>query len=54
MRRIGLTVILALSLALVPLAAGAQQAGTIWRIGYLSNHTDQVPEVCRRRYEVIQ
>jgi hypothetical protein len=33
MRRIGLAVVLAGSLALVPLANEAQQAGKIWRIG---------------------
>ena len=54
MRGIGFAVVLAFSLALVPLAAGAQQAETMWRIGYLSNHADQAPEVFRRGYEVIQ
>ena len=36
MRRIGLGVVLALSLALAPLATEAQQVGTVWRIGVLS------------------
>jgi putative tryptophan/tyrosine transport system substrate-binding protein len=47
MRRIGLAVILALSIALGPLAAEAQQAGKVYRIGYLSNGnpTTSVPFV---------
>jgi ABC-type uncharacterized transport system substrate-binding protein len=36
MRLIGLAVVLAVSLALVPLAAEAQQAGKVYRIGWLS------------------
>ena len=36
MRRIGVAVVLALGLALVPLVAEAQQAGKVYRIGYLS------------------
>jgi hypothetical protein len=36
MRLIGLAVVLTLSLALAPLAAGAQQAGKVYRIGYLN------------------
>jgi putative tryptophan/tyrosine transport system substrate-binding protein len=36
MRRIGLAVVLALGLALAPLAAGAQRAGKVYRIGWLS------------------
>jgi hypothetical protein len=36
MRLVGLAVILALSL-LAPLAAEGQQAGKVWRIGYLSS-----------------
>lgn len=36
MRRIGLAVFLVLSL-LAPLAAGAQQAGKVWRIGFLGD-----------------
>ena len=36
MRRIGLAVVLALSLALAPLAAEAQPAAKVWRIGYLT------------------
>jgi len=37
MRRIGLAVILAVGLVLAPLAAGAQQAGKVYRIGALSD-----------------
>jgi len=36
MRLIGLAVVLALSLTLAPLAAEAQQAGKVYRVGYLS------------------
>src|SRR5262245_46240967 len=36
MRRIGLAVILAGSLLLAPLVAGAQPAGKVWTIGYLT------------------
>ncbi len=36
MRLIGLAVVLAVSLTLVPLAAEAQRAGRVWRIGWLS------------------
>jgi putative ABC transport system substrate-binding protein len=39
MRRIGLAVVLALSLTLVPLATGAQPASKVPRIGYLSPTT---------------
>ena len=39
MRRIGLAVVLTVSLALVPLATGAQQASKVPRIGYLSPTT---------------
>jgi putative ABC transport system substrate-binding protein len=35
MRRIGLAAVLGLSLTLAPLAAEAQPAGKMWRIGYL-------------------
>jgi hypothetical protein len=35
MRRIGLAVVLALSLTLAPLSSEAQQAGKMYRIGYL-------------------
>jgi hypothetical protein len=35
MRRIGLAVVLILSLALTPLSAEAQQTGKVWRIGVL-------------------
>jgi hypothetical protein len=37
MRLIGLAVILALSLALAPLAGEAQQAGKVYRIGWLGS-----------------
>jgi hypothetical protein len=37
MRRIGLAVVVTLSLILAPLAVEAQQTGTIRRIGWLSN-----------------
>jgi hypothetical protein len=36
MRRIGLAAILAISLVFEPLAADAQQAGKVWRIGFIS------------------
>src|SRR5262245_21093556 len=36
MRRIGLAVVLALSLVLAPLAVDAQQASKVWRIGFLA------------------
>ena len=39
MRLIGLAIVLTLSLILAPLAAGAQQAPKIARIGYLSPST---------------
>jgi putative tryptophan/tyrosine transport system substrate-binding protein len=39
MRLIGLAVVLAVGLVLVPLAAEAQQAGKVWRIGYLQGTT---------------
>jgi putative ABC transport system substrate-binding protein len=39
MRRIGLAVVLVLSLTLAPHAAGAQQAGKAWRIGFLSPYS---------------
>jgi hypothetical protein len=35
MRRIGLAVVLVVTLGLAPFAAEAQQAGRIWRIGLL-------------------
>src|SRR4030095_7332135 len=37
MRRIGLAVVLVVSLLLAPLVAEAQQAGKVYRIGYLSS-----------------
>src|SRR5262245_25201425 len=37
MRRIGLAVVVAISLALTPLAAEAQQAGRVARVGFLNN-----------------
>src|SRR5262249_1588517 len=36
-RRIGLAVVVAISLALTPLAAEAQQAGRVARVGFLNN-----------------
>jgi putative ABC transport system substrate-binding protein len=43
MRVIGLAVVLAVSLALVPLAAEAQPAGRVWRIGLFHVGLDHVP-----------
>ena len=43
MRRIGLAVILALSLTLVPLAADAQQSGKVYRIGLIGSGTPPRP-----------
>jgi putative ABC transport system substrate-binding protein len=37
MRRIGLAVVLSISLTLAPFGAEAQQDGKVWRIGYLGN-----------------
>jgi len=51
MRLIGLVVILALSLALAPLAVGPQQPGKITRIGYLAGDlagSPQLPEALRQ------
>jgi putative tryptophan/tyrosine transport system substrate-binding protein len=48
MRRIGLAVILALSIALAPLAAEAQQRDQIPRVGYLSPGSPSDPERLRR------
>jgi putative ABC transport system substrate-binding protein len=45
MRRIGLAVVLTLSLTLSPLAAEGQQAGRVYRIGFLSTHSDQATRV---------
>ena len=42
MRRIGLAVVLAVSLLIAPLAAPAQQPGKVYRIGYLGT-TAAVP-----------
>jgi putative ABC transport system substrate-binding protein len=44
MRRIGLAVVLAVSLALVPLAAEAQQANQLRRIGVLMHNAQNDPE----------
>jgi ABC-type uncharacterized transport system substrate-binding protein len=44
MRLIGLAVILAVSLTLTPLAVDAQQAGKVWRIGFLSTQTSSVSQ----------
>jgi putative tryptophan/tyrosine transport system substrate-binding protein len=43
MRLIGLAVVLAVSLALTPVSAEAQQAGKIWRIGLFHVGLDHVP-----------
>lgn len=43
MRRIGLAVILVISLILTPLATKGQQAGKVWRIGFLSLNSDIEP-----------
>jgi hypothetical protein len=37
MRLIGLAVVLAVSLTLVPLAGEAQQAAKVWRLGWLGD-----------------
>ena len=39
MRRIGLVVVLAFSVLLAPLAAGAQQMGKVYRIAILANES---------------
>ena len=53
MRRIGLRLVLALSLTLAPLAVEGQQPGKVWRIGYLSpgdpSQTKTLLEAFRRR-----
>ena len=41
MRRIGLAIVLTISLTLAPLAAEAQQAGKVYKIGYLSAYSAQ-------------
>ena len=43
MRRIGLAVVLALSLSVAPLATEGQQAGKVWRIGLFHVGLDHVP-----------
>src|SRR2546428_7901927 len=43
MRRIGLAVVLTVSLALAPLAVEAQQSGKVWRIGSLNTGPIPVP-----------
>lgn len=43
MRLIGVAVVLALSLSLVPFAAGAQQAGRVYRLGILSAAAPPAP-----------
>ena len=40
MRRIGLAVVVALSLVLAPLAAEAQQAGQLYRVGLMGMRSD--------------
>jgi hypothetical protein len=50
MRRIGLRVVLALSLALAPVATEAQESGKIYRIGYLSSGTATVNAGLRKAF----
>jgi putative tryptophan/tyrosine transport system substrate-binding protein len=45
MRRIGLAVVLAVSLALAPLVAEAQQAGKVYRIGFLGTAAASSQEI---------
>jgi hypothetical protein len=40
MRRIGLAVVLALSVVLAPLTADSQQAGKVYRVGFLTSDED--------------
>ena|SRR2546425_567869 len=47
MRLIGLAVVLAVGLISVPLAASAQEAGKVARIGVLANVRPTMPEVSR-------
>jgi hypothetical protein len=49
MRRIGLAVVLAISLTLAPLAAEAQPAGKVWRIGMLFAASSTDEEETRNR-----
>ena len=44
MRLIGLAVILTLGVSLAPLVTEAQQAGKVYRVGYLSIRPALVPE----------
>src|SRR5437867_2613786 len=54
MRRIGLAVVLTLSLAVAPLAAEAQQSGTrLPRIGYLSGGSESPRDVAKSRLPVM-
>src|SRR4029453_15185020 len=55
MRRIGLAVVLALSLVFVPLGAAAQQTGKVYRVGYLSPASAHGPgdEVVRLNVDLI-
>ncbi len=41
------TLVLSFGILLAPLAAGAQQAGKVWRIGYLGSTPPTTPEVVR-------
>ncbi len=47
MRRIGLAVVLALSLTVAPLAAEARQAGKVYRVGVLSS-ASSIPDAVGR------
>ena len=47
LRTIGLIVTLAVGILLAPLAAEAQQATKVWRIGYLGNTPPTTPEMSR-------
>jgi hypothetical protein len=53
MRRIGLAVVLALSLVLAPLAAEGQEPGKVYRIGVLWNSAPNTP-VSQRNYQAFE
>jgi len=52
MRRIGLVIVLAVSIALAPLVTGAQQAGKVYRIGWLAITPPTSPPV-QRQFEIF-
>ncbi|HKD42920.1 MAG TPA: hypothetical protein VKB87_21725 [Myxococcaceae bacterium] len=54
MRRIGLAVVLAVSLLFAPLAADAQQASKVRKIGLLTLGLRTPPSVLGRADEVIE